>query len=248
MRVVEQVLERRQALARRPRSRFGTLAALALHGLALAAIIVAPMLRSEEKAPAKFVTAQIVPLQALGRPEPPPKPPPRRRAPPPPPAVEPLPQQPKPQPAAPPPPDPDIPTLPDRSSEPAEPAPPVQAPAPAPPVRQGSERGNARGTAAFGAAVASLDNPDFTYSYYIDRMVALIRARWNRPPTAGEVESAVHFRILRDGTIREVELRNPSGDPAFDRAALKAVQEASPLPPLPVGYRQDSLGVNLLVR
>jgi TonB family protein len=39
-----------------------------------------------------------------------------------------------------------------------------------------------------------------------------------------------------------------SGYNSFDLAALRAVQNASPFPPLPRAYRQDSLGVNLIVR
>ena len=35
-----------------------------------------------------------------------------------------------------------------------------------------------------------------------------------------------------------------SGYNSFDLAALRAVQNASPFPPLPRAYRHDSLGVN----
>ena len=253
MTAVEQVLARRQVQGVKPQSRLATVTAVALHAAVLTAIFVVPKLAPDKPRPLKFVTAHVVPLEALGRRDPPPTKAPPRRPPPPPPAAEippPPPPKPQPQPVAPPPTDPEIPTLTDRERPRTAPPPPAAIPEPPPtlPVRQGSERGNPRGTAAFGAAVATLDNPDFTYSYYIDRMVALIRARWNRPGTAGEIESAVHFRILRDGTIKEVDLRSPSGDVLFDRAALRAVKDASPLPPLPVGFRQESLGVNLIVR
>jgi TonB family protein len=46
----------------------------------------------------------------------------------------------------------------------------------------------------------------------------------------------------------EVEVRESSGSRAFDLAALRAVRNASPLPPLPASYREDVLAVNLIVR
>jgi protein TonB len=101
--------------------------------------------------------------------------------------------------------------------------------------------------ATFGGAVAGFD-PDFTYSYYIDRMLALIRARWTRPPVGPEVEGVVFFRILRDGRIEGLEVVTTSGHEAFDRAALRAVDNAAPFPPLPAGYRRDNLGVRLILR
>ena len=249
MSVVEQVLERRQARDRAALGRFSTVTSILLHALLVAALILGPRLGRKERPPIKYVSAQIVPLQALGRPEPPPKAPPQKPRAEPPPPPQPQPEVAPPKEETPTPKDPEIPVLPDRKAPAVPPPAPEPEPLPpAPPVRQGSETGNNRGTAAFGAAVAALDNPDFTYSYYIDRMVALIRSRWQRPSAIEGTESAVHFRILKDGTITELELRKPSGDALFDRAALRAVQEASPLPPLPVGYRRDSLGVSLIVR
>ena len=106
----------------------------------------------------------------------------------------------------------------------------------------------ASGTAAFGAQVATLDNPDFTYGYYIEQMLALIRAQWTRPPLGGGIEATVHFEVGRSGEIREVRIVQSSGYSSFDLAGLRAVQTASPLPPLPNGYKQGSLGVTLIIR
>ena len=116
------------------------------------------------------------------------------------------------------------------------------------PTREGSETGSRRGTATFGAAVTGVDNPDFTYSYYIDRMTALIRSHWRRPGGGDGLSTTLRFRIAKDGTVSDVEVIESSSQPIFDRAALRAVLDAAPLPPLPVGYRHDSLGVTLIVR
>ncbi len=246
---VEQILGRRQRAGRQREQRLATAAACALHAAALIAALAWPYLGAKAAPPPqRFRVVEAVPLKALGVPDPPPARP-RPKAPP---VETPAPPPPKTkiEPPKAPPPDPKALTIkkpvPETPSErPPAPDPTVPEPLPA---RQGSETGRAEGTAAFGASVASLDNPDFTYSYYLDRMTALIRAHWHRPVAADGTEATLHFRILRDGSLSELTVRTASGDVTFDRAAYRAVLEAAPFPPLPAGYRQDSLGVSLIVQ
>ena len=89
---------------------------------------------------------------------------------------------------------------------------------------------------------------DFPYTIYIDRMKTLIGQRWLRPQSGTGITATVSFVIERDGTIRDAKNEIPSGNGTFDRAALRAVLEASPLPPLPFGYNGTFLGVHLTVR
>lgn len=100
-------------------------------------------------------------------------------------------------------------------------------------------------TAAPGTGVAALEGGDFPYTIYIDRMLTLIGGRWLRPQTQAEVTTQVYFVIERDGRLREVKIEKSSGSSAFDRAALRAVLETSPLPPLPFAYSGTHLGVHL---
>ena len=53
--------------------------------------------------------------------------------------------------------------------------------------RRGAPAGNPLGTSAFGSEIAGLDNPDFKFGYYIDRLLAAIDAKWVRPPLGNEV-------------------------------------------------------------
>ena len=96
--------------------------------------------------------------------------------------------------------------------------------------------------------MAGLDNPDFVYGYYVDQMLSMIGSHWVRPPVGGGVEAILHFQIAEDGRISDLELLQSSGISSFDLAARRAVQRASPLPPLPRSYNRDSLGVRLVVR
>ncbi len=99
-----------------------------------------------------------------------------------------------------------------------------------------------------GTGVTELEGGDFPYSLYIERMTTLIGSRWFRPQTATGAQSVVYFVIDRDGRIRDAVNRVSSGNPTFDRAALRAVLEASPLPPLPFAYNGTWLGVHLTFR
>ncbi|HYN19890.1 MAG TPA: TonB family protein, partial [Thermoanaerobaculia bacterium] len=114
--------------------------------------------------------------------------------------------------------------------------------------RRGGPQGNPLGTTAFGSEVGSLDNPDFTYAYYLDRLLSLIDAQWLRPPMGSGVKAVISFNINRDGSMSELRVEQSSGYNSFDLAALRAVQNAAPFPPLPRAYKHDDLGVHLIVR
>jgi protein TonB len=96
-----------------------------------------------------------------------------------------------------------------------------------------------------GVSGATLDNADFKYSYYIERMLVAIGMNWFKPAQAGDVSPGIHFRIEKDGTISDASVERSSGLPFVDRAALRAVVSSSPLPPLPSEYGGSQLGVHL---
>lgn len=98
------------------------------------------------------------------------------------------------------------------------------------------------------AAVAGFTDPDFHFSYYLDRMVGLISQYWQPPPLRRQIQMVVGFRILADGTIEDISILESSGLKSFDDAGLRALAAASPMPPLPRGYQKPSLGVNLIIR
>jgi TonB family protein len=114
--------------------------------------------------------------------------------------------------------------------------------------RRGGPQGNPLGTTAFGSEVGGLDNPDFTYAYYLDRMLSLIDDKWERPSMGSGVKAVIFFRIDRNGSMADLQVEQSSGYNSFDLAALRAVQNAAPFPPLPRAYKHEDLGVHLIVR
>lgn len=129
-----------------------------------------------------------------------------------------------------------------RSSKKGADAPPPPPPPPPSPAVPGGEIGVGE------AGVTGLEGGDFPYTLYLDRMKTLVGARWIRPQIGAGAKSVIYFRIERDGTIRDATVETPSGNGTFDRAALRAVLETSPLPPLPFGYSGNYLGVHLTFR
>src|SRR5438552_2904893 len=124
-------------------------------------------------------------------------------------------------------------------------APSVAAPPPAP-AAPGITTGAA--VPVGGSGVIGLEGGDFPYTVYIDRMKSLIGTHWFRPQVGAGPTATVHFVIERDGRIHDAAVEAESGNGTFDRAALRAVLEASPLPPLPFGYSGAYLGVRLIFR
>ncbi len=118
------------------------------------------------------------------------------------------------------------------------------------PSAAGLPNGTAGATGAalsFGADVAAFDT-DFPFSYYVQQLVSLIGANWFRPEAADGTVCTVSFRIQRSGQVAEVSVESSSGVSYYDRAAVRAVYAANPLPPLPNDYRNEQLGVHLRFR
>jgi len=226
----------------------GLAAATLLHAGAFIAFALAP--GGSHPPPLEYVAVKVVPLAALGEPDAPLRP--TRRPPEPRPETEPAP--PEPEPAAEPKPPADE-TRPEPTG-PVMPVPGAETPTPRAPAtpepgggpRAGTPEGSPEGSSPFGATRLEGIDPDFTYDYYLDRMLALIHGGWQRPHTEGEVRAVLRFTVRKSGEIADLEMAEESGFSTFDLAALRAVQNASPLPPLPASYRKGELRVTLIVR
>jgi periplasmic protein TonB len=99
-----------------------------------------------------------------------------------------------------------------------------------------------------GSGVTGLEGGDFPYTLYIDGMQRRIGGNWFRPQVPPGTAAVIYFRIQRDGTITDPRIQTPSGNSAFDRAALSAVRSSAPLNPLPFAYNGNYLGVHLTFR
>ncbi|MBQ3835242.1 MAG: TonB family protein [Elusimicrobia bacterium] len=87
-----------------------------------------------------------------------------------------------------------------------------------------------------------LENKNFRYSYYTGAILKKIRRYW-QDSNINVLRTVVYFRIEKDGTVSKLKVHKSSKNSIFDKNALRAVELASPFPPLPDGYEENSLGV-----
>jgi len=111
---------------------------------------------------------------------------------------------------------------------------------PAPPASRGLPTGSPSGVGAL-----SLDASDFPYAWYLRQVLQKVQGEWQRQNQINEPgqKPLVFVEIQRDGSIRTPKIEQSSGNPLYDQAALRAIVEASPFPPLPQEWSRASLRV-----
>lgn len=111
---------------------------------------------------------------------------------------------------------------------------------PAPPAARGLPTGSPSGVGAL-----SLDASDFPYAWYLRQVLQKVQGEWQRQNQINEPSQKplVFVEIQRDGSIRTPKIEQTSGNPFYDQAALRAIVEASPFPPLPQDWSRPSLRV-----
>ncbi len=118
---------------------------------------------------------------------------------------------------------------------------PAPTPPPAPPTGGGSGLSVGETVEGGGSGIPA----DFHFTYYVERMLALIESRWYKPAAPPGTRARIQFVILKSGRVEGIRLEESSGLPSFDRAALRAMYAANPLPPLPPAYGKPSLTIHL---
>jgi len=139
---------------------------------------------------------------------------------------------------------PAVPSVPGPSTKQANQQP--AAPSSAPPSGRPGTGGPVGMGGNVGVGGATFDQPDFNYSYYVERMLVTIGMNWFKPAESVPISPMIRFRIERDGSIGDPQVERSSGLPYVDRAALRAVLASSPLPPLPQEFGGRYLGVHLI--
>ncbi len=90
-----------------------------------------------------------------------------------------------------------------------------------------------------------VDMPSFKYDYYLGLIKNKVDNRWSQPVAHKKTRKAlVEFTINRKGDVSNAKVADSSGDSYFDQTALRAVTLSAPFPPLPRGFKGDSLRVH----
>ena len=104
--------------------------------------------------------------------------------------------------------------------------------------------GQATGSIA-GQGSLTLDVTDFPYTWYLRQVLQKVEERWQTQNRSNEPtqKPRIYVEIRRDGSIAPPRIDQSSGSSFYDRAALRAITEASPFPPLPAEWANPSLRV-----
>lgn len=79
------------------------------------------------------------------------------------------------------------------------------------------------------------DLANVNFDSYMSQMKKSIQSKWSPPRDANQKTVIAVFSIFRDGSIKEAEIVESSGQKLVDQSALQALKDASPLAPLPKG-------------
>ncbi|MBM2838098.1 MAG: hypothetical protein HW415_723 [Deltaproteobacteria bacterium] len=84
-------------------------------------------------------------------------------------------------------------------------------------------------------------------SLYYDIVIGLITEKWSVPPFLSNkgyvAKLSIHIR--KDGTIESMWMETASGNRPYDETAFKAINKVGVLPPLPKGWKSDSIDMGL---
>jgi TonB family protein len=121
----------------------------------------------------------------------------------------------------------------------------ARAAAQAPPTFGGELGGGAQnGPGSAGGAQILSDTMGVDFGPYMKRIVYDTERAWwpiipevARPPLNKAGRVMIRFKIMKDGSVKEMILEGPSGDVSLDRAAWGGILGASPYPQLPKEFK-----------
>lgn len=94
-----------------------------------------------------------------------------------------------------------------------------------------------------------VEGEPFEFAYYLKQVRRKLASKWAPPAGNGlpedEMKARVYFRVERGGRIVDARLENESGIFLFDQSVLRALEKATPLPPLPAEYTGQWLGLHV---
>ena len=102
---------------------------------------------------------------------------------------------------------------------------------------------NRQGGAVDQGADIQFDSKGVDFGPWLRRFKWQIERNWIVPPAAMNLRGRVviQFRVLRNGTITDLRVVQPSSIEAFTTSALNALKLANPTTPLPAEYPTDSV-------
>jgi TonB family protein len=129
---------------------------------------------------------------------------------------------------------------------------PPQPPPAAAMFRRGGGGGLKGGRGGIEGEAIPLDTPEPKFQDYFNQVRERIKSKWIYPYEASsrgiEGELQIEFGIAKSGELQFIEKRASSGIEILDDYAMRAVQLASPFPPVPDALSKGGLPINGIFR
>ncbi len=111
--------------------------------------------------------------------------------------------------------------------------------------------GDGTGGGGFGSGYGDqVGLTDFPYQYYLQIISDRVSSSWFTalvdPGVTGTFYATVYFKILRNGQVTDLKIKESSGIASLDMSAQRAIQISAPFPPLPSDYDGAYLGIHLI--
>jgi TonB family protein len=84
-------------------------------------------------------------------------------------------------------------------------------------------------------SISTASIPDVAFAPYIAKIQEMIKLQWRPLKEAESTSILVHFAINEDGSLSDLKLIRSNASNSSNEAALNAVKNAAPFPPLPAG-------------
>ncbi|MDR0843112.1 MAG: TonB C-terminal domain-containing protein [Acidobacteriota bacterium] len=113
-----------------------------------------------------------------------------------------------------------------------------------PPAKSSAAKESGR---TFGSSL--FDTQGFPLGDYEEIVVQRVRSKWLIPSNLKQFQrgTTIIFYIDRNGRCADLRVATSSGSKSLDLAALSAVTESDPFPPLPEGFPGERIGVRLVL-
>ena len=94
----------------------------------------------------------------------------------------------------------------------------------------------------FGSERTNISNVDL--APYMKELQRRIKLNWNPPKANSTQKTVVSMKIAKDGRLISSKIKQSSGSPSTDRAALTAIELTTPFRPLPSNYNGQSVDID----
>lgn len=88
-----------------------------------------------------------------------------------------------------------------------------------------------------------LKDGDIDFNPYMQELQVSIKKHWNPPKRPKSNQVVLLFKIRKDGKLLSAKVLRSSGNKDIDKAALKALEDAKPLKPLPSKFKGENINI-----